>query len=157
MQIGILQEFRFATLTSSGRWHPQRCLLENLKQVAAFALAVEHVELLKKPALQGIRQFASLRFQTADGFIIAGEGGFQFVDDGLMVFLLPAQFRFHELALANQRILLLVAEVACGTNVATTLAVLVSGLLHIGDFPLCLLHCLFESIDSLQPFGLLFA
>ena len=74
-----------------------------------------------------------------------------------MVFLLPAKLRFHELALANQFILLLVAEVACGTNVATTLARLVSGLLHIGDFPLCLLHCLFESLDSLQPLGLLFA
>ena len=99
--------------------------------------------------LQGIRQLSPLRLQLADGFFIAGDFGFQLVDDGLMVFLLPTKLRFHELAFANQCILLFAAEVSSGTDVVAALASLDSCLLHFADFPPSLLLCLFQSLDSL--------
>ena len=114
MLVGILQQFRFAALAAPGwRHHLQgsnparsyrrlRILLqgfisENLQQILAFSLLVQHSELREKPLLQGIRELLAKLLQSQYILLIILKFRFQ----GCLFrerFLQSAQFSLHKLA-----------------------------------------------------------
>ena len=114
MLVGILQQFRFAALAAPGwRHHLQgsnparsyrrlRILLqgfisENLQQILAFSLLVQHSELREKPLLQGIRELLAQLLQPQYILLIILKFRFQ----GSLLrerFLQSAQFSLHKLA-----------------------------------------------------------
>ena len=114
MLVGILQQFRFAALAAPGwRHHLQGCnpargyrrlrillqgfFSENLQQILALPLLVQHSELREKPLLQGIRELLAQLFQPQYILLIILKFRFQ----GCLFrerFLQSAQFSLHKLA-----------------------------------------------------------
>ena len=63
----ILQQLGFAALPCPGRRHTQHGICENIHQVAALALSVEHTEMGEQPALQAVGVSLALAFQYVYG------------------------------------------------------------------------------------------
>ncbi|CUQ60546.1 Uncharacterised protein [Segatella copri] len=55
MLVGILQQFRFAAFSTSGRWNLNRLVLENLQQILGFSFRIPHLEFRKQPLLKFFR------------------------------------------------------------------------------------------------------
>ena len=170
--VGILQQFRFAALAASGwRHHLQGCnparsyrrlrillqgfISENLQQILAFPLLVQHSELREKPLLQGIRELLAQLLQPQYILLIILKFRFQ----GSLLrerFLQSAQFSLHKLAFPDHLRLFRFRQVS-RLSAAVTLRLRLLHLLLIGsDGSLPLLLQLPDQISGfLHPFILL--
>ena len=167
--VGILQQFRFAALAASGwRHHLQgsnparsyrrlRILLqgfisENLQQILAFPLLVQHSELREKPLLQGIRELLAQLLQSQYILLII----FKFRFQGSLLrerFLQSAQFCLHKLAFPDHLRLFRFRQVS-RLSAAVTLRLRLLHLLLIGgdgSLPL-LLQFPDQGFGFLHPF-----
>ena len=55
MLVSVLQEFRLAAFSTSGRWNLNRLVLENLQQILGFSFRIQHLEFRKQPFLKFFR------------------------------------------------------------------------------------------------------
>ena len=111
MAVSILQQLGLTAFTASSRWNLGSRVLENLQEILALALWVEHTELAKQPSLQRVGELLAQLFQKPDVFLVSVVFLF---DVGLPVpfFLESSQLGLHKLAFPHHLRLFLLAQVA---------------------------------------------
>ena len=112
MQEGILQQLGGAALAGAAWWQSMEAMLEDSCDIAALAARVAHHKELEQLTLQRLAHGASLGFQSVDCCLQVIEPLCYSLYFQAVALLEPAQLGFHELALLDERGLLLGSDFA---------------------------------------------